>query len=205
MAIDFDSLENALTPRTRAVLLVSPNNPTGSFVTAEELERLAALCAARGLALIADEVFADYELTPGARASAGRVLERRDVLAFSLGGLSKSVGLPQVKLAWIAVGGPAELVDAALERLELVCDTYLSVSTPVQVAAAELLDRGAIVREQIAGRVAANYRRLREHVQRQSPHAARSRARAGGTRSSKCRPSNRRKRSSWICCRKTAC
>ena len=162
--IDFDSLENALTPRTRAVLLVSPNNPTGSFVTSEELERLAGLCAARGLALVADEVFADYELTPGARAAAGRVVERRDVLAFSLGGLSKTVGLPQVKLAWIAVGGPAELVEAALERLELVCDTYLSVSTPVQVAAAELLDRGAIVREQIAGRVAANYRRLWEDV-----------------------------------------
>ena len=162
--IDFDSLENALTPRTRAILLVSPNNPTGSFVTADELERIAALCANRELALIADEVFADYELTPGARASAGRVLERRDVLAFSLGGLSKTVGLPQVKLAWIAAAGPADLVDAALERLELVLDTYLSVSTPVQAAAAELLDRGAIVREQIAGRVAANYRLLWEHV-----------------------------------------
>jgi hypothetical protein len=162
--IDFDSLERAVTPRTRAVLLVSPNNPTGSFVTSVELERLALLCAPRGLAVVADEVFADYELTPGARASAGRVVERGDVLAFSLGGLSKTVGLPQVKLAWIAVGGPAGLVDAALERLELICDTYLSVSTPVQVAAAELLDRGAIVREQIAGRVAANYRRLSETV-----------------------------------------
>jgi aspartate/methionine/tyrosine aminotransferase len=91
-------------------------------------------------------------------------VERDDVLTFSLGGLSKTVGLPQVKLAWIAVGGPAALVDAALERLELVCDTYLSVATPVQVAAAELLDRGAIVREQIATRVAANYRRFSESV-----------------------------------------
>jgi hypothetical protein len=162
--IDFDSLEQALTPRTRAVLLVSPNNPTGSFVEAGELDRLAGLCAPRGLALVADEVFADYELTPGARAAAGRVVDNRDVLAFSLGGLSKTVGLPQVKLAWIAAGGPAGLVEEALERLELVCDTYLSVSTPVQVAAADLLDRGAGVREQIAGRVAANYRRLRARV-----------------------------------------
>jgi aspartate/methionine/tyrosine aminotransferase len=92
------------------------------------------------------------------------VVDNRDVLAFSLGGLSKTVGLPQVKLAWIAAGGPAGLVEEALERLELVCDTYLSVSTPVQVAAADLLDRGAGVREQIAGRVAANYRRLRARV-----------------------------------------
>ena len=162
--IDFDSLEHALTPNARAVLIVSPNNPTGSFVTSEDFERVAEICAARGLALIADEVFADYELTPGARRSAARVVERHDILAFSLGGLSKTVGLPQVKLAWIAVGGPTGLVDAALERLELVCDTYLSVSTPVQIAAAELLDRGAIVREQIAGRVAANDRRLWERV-----------------------------------------
>jgi len=162
--IDFDSLQDALTPRTRAVLLVSPNNPTGSFVTAGELDRLAGLCAGRGLALVADEVFADYELTVGARASAGRIVERRDVLAFSLGGLSKTVGLPQVKLAWIAVGGPSELVDRALDRLELICDTYLSVSTPVQVAAAELLDRGGIVRQQIARRVTANYQRLAHDV-----------------------------------------
>ena len=146
------------------MLLVSPNNPTGSFVTSGELERLAGLCAARGLALVADEVFADYELTPGTRASAGRMVERRGVLMISLGGLSKTVGLPQVKLAWIAAGGPPELVDPALERLELVCDTYLSVSTPVQVAAAELLDRGAVVREQIARRVSANYRRLSDDV-----------------------------------------
>ena len=162
--IDFDSLERALCSRTRAILVVSPNNPTGSFVKSDEVERLADLCASHGLALVADEVFADYQLAPGARASAGRVVDRRDVLTFSLGGLSKTVGLPQVKLAWIAAGGPDRLVDAALERLELVCDTYLSVSTPVQVAAAELLERGAMVREQIASRVAANYRRLSEQV-----------------------------------------
>ena len=164
--IDFESLEAAVTPRTRAILVVSPNNPTGSFVKSDELERLAALAAAHDLALVADEVFADYELTRGARASAGRVMERRGVLTFSLGGLSKSVGLPQLKLAWIAVGGPARLVRAALERLEIICDTYLSVSTPVQVAAAELLERGASVREQIARRVSTNYQRLLERAAR---------------------------------------
>jgi len=162
--IDFESLEAAVTSRTRAILVVSPNNPTGSFVKSDEAERLSGFAAARGLALVADEVFADYELTPGARATAGRLVDRSDVLFFSLGGLSKSVGLPQLKLAWIAAGGPARLVEPALERLEIICDTYLSVSTPVQVAASELLERGADVREQIARRVSTNYRRLLEKV-----------------------------------------
>jgi alanine-synthesizing transaminase len=129
-------------------------------VSSAEFDRLAALCAPRGIAIIADEVFADYELEPGALARAGRVATRRDVLSFALGGLSKSVGLPQVKLGWIVAGGPDALVDAALERLELVCDTYLAVSTPVQAAAADLLERGAAIRSQIAARVSTNYREL---------------------------------------------
>src|SRR5207247_987348 len=101
-SIDFDSLERAWTPRTRAVLVVSPNNPTGSFVKRDELNRLATVCRERDATIIADEVFADYELEPGAVAAAGRPLALEDVLSFSLGGLSKSIGLPQVKLGWIA-------------------------------------------------------------------------------------------------------
>jgi hypothetical protein len=164
--IAFESLEAAVTARTRAILVVSPNNPTGSFVKSAEVERLAELASAHDLAVVVDEVFADYELTRGARATAGRLMDRDDVLSFSLGGLSKSVGLPQLKLAWIAAAGPARLVDAALERLEIICDTYLSVSTPVQVAAPELLERGAHVRDQIARRVLANYQRLLEKTAR---------------------------------------
>ncbi len=160
-AIDLASVERALGPRTRAVLIVSPNNPTGSFVGASELDRLASLCAPRGVAIVADEVFADYELEPGAAAAAGRVATRRDVLAFALGGLSKSVGLPQVKLGWMAVAGPDGLVGGALDRLEHIADTYLAVSTPVQVAAGALLDRGTAIRAQIVERVATNYRALR--------------------------------------------
>ena len=156
-SIDFASVERALTSRTRAVLVVNPNNPTGSFVTRDELDRLAALCAPREIAIIADEVFADYELEPGAASAAGHAATRRDVLCFSLGGLSKSLGLPQVKLGWMAVGGPDHLVDAALQRLELICDTYLSVSTPVQLAASELLARGTGIRTQIAARIVTNY------------------------------------------------
>jgi len=160
-AIDLPSVERALTPRTRAVLIVSPNNPTGSFVGAPELDRLASVCAPRGIAIVADEVFADYELEPGAAAAAGHAATRRDTLSFALGGLSKSAGLPQVKLGWMAVAGPDPLVAGALERLEHIADTYLAVSTPVQAAAGALIDRGAAIRAQIAARVAENYRVLR--------------------------------------------
>ena len=159
-SIDVASVERALSDRTRVLLVVTPNNPTGSYVKSHELDRLAAICAAREVALIADEVFADYELVPGASRSSGRVLARRDVLTFSLGGLSKSVGLPQVKLGWIGVGGPTTAVERSLARLEFACDTYLSVSTPVQLAAPELLERGASLRRQIQARVTANYNHL---------------------------------------------
>jgi aspartate/methionine/tyrosine aminotransferase len=161
-SIDMTSVEHALTSRTRALLVVNPNNPTGSFVKCDEVAGLVELCAERRMALIADEVFAEYELEPEAASNRGRVMDREDALVFSLGGLSKSVGLPQVKLGWIAAAGPAALVDDALERLELVCDTYLSVSTPVQAAADELLERGSPVRAQIRARVAANYRHFVE-------------------------------------------
>ena len=156
-SIDLASVERELGTRTRAVLIVSPNNPTGSLVTRAELARLADLCAARDIAIVADEVFVDYELEANARAAAGRALHHDHVLSFTLGGLSKSVGLPQVKLGWIAANGPGPVVAAALERLELICDTYLAVSTPVQKAAPHLLDAGAAVRQQIADRVRANY------------------------------------------------
>ncbi|HZR24671.1 MAG TPA: pyridoxal phosphate-dependent aminotransferase [Vicinamibacterales bacterium] len=163
-SIDFASVERALTDRTRAVLIVSPNNPTGSFVSRAELDRLAALCADRDLALVVDEVFADYELSAGAASQAGRGPTVTRALTCSLGGLSKSVGLPQAKLGWMAVSGPSALVVAALARLEIICDTYLSVSTPVQVAARSLLREGAAVRREIGQRVVANYAALTRAV-----------------------------------------
>ncbi len=156
-AIDLDSVERAVAARTRALLVVSPNNPTGSFVDAGTLERLMTVCGTRGIALIVDEVFADYELRSGASSSAGHALGSRSALTFSLGGLSKSAGLPQLKLGWMAIGGPDALVSPALERLELIADTYLSVSTPVQAASAELFERGESIRRQIQARVLANY------------------------------------------------
>lgn len=159
-SIDFESIDRSWSPRTRAILAVSPNNPTGSFIKPAELARLSTLAAARGAAVIVDEVFADYELTDGAAAASGCVLDQGEVLAFSLGGLSKSIGLPQAKLAWMGVSGPDLAVESAMSRLEFVADTYLSVSTPVQTAAADLLTRGAAVRTQIHNRIRKNYAHL---------------------------------------------
>lgn len=158
-SIDMGSVERAFTPKTRAVLLVSPNNPTGQFVSGSEMNAIATLCRGHDAAIISDEVFADYELA-SADPPSGLLLQRTDVVGFTLGGLSKSIALPQAKLAWIAMSGPEELVAHARARLELACDTYLSVSTPVQVAAAGLLERGAAVRQQIQIRVRDNYRTL---------------------------------------------
>jgi alanine-synthesizing transaminase len=162
--LDAGSLDAAWTPRTRALIAVTPNNPTGSILTTPELDELATRCADRAAALILDEVFADYPLgdavdrqTPAVQAQ-----NRRDFLTFRLGGLSKSAGLPQMKLGWIGVEGPDAQVAAALERLEFICDAYLSVSTPVQAAAPALIEHGASVRRQIAGRVRGNYARLRQ-------------------------------------------
>lgn len=162
--IDAASVEASLDARTRALLLVNPNNPTGNYASATDLDRIAGLCAARGIAIISDEVFADYELQPEVTICRGQLTAREDVLGFTLGGLSKSIGLPQVKLGWIGVSGPRELVTATLPRLELVCDTYLSVSTPVQLAAPELLRRGADVRRQIQERTRRNLARCRDLV-----------------------------------------
>lgn len=157
--VELDSVDAGWTPRVRAVLGVSPNNPTGSVLSADELGALDARCAARDAALILDEVFADYPLDDrGEEPRAPRCLR------FRLGGLSKSAGLPQVKLGWMAVEGPQALVEAALERLELICDTYLSVSTPVQVAAPAFIEAGAAVRGAILGRIRGNYATLRHLV-----------------------------------------
>ncbi len=166
-AIDLESLRTAVTTRTRAVLLVSPNNPTGSFTTVEDLRAVTALCHEHGLALIADEVFGVYPHTAAARGPS--VLdEPAETLTFVLGGLSKAVGLPQLKLSWTVVDGPENFVRESLDRLSLICDTYLSVSTPVQRAVGDLLDRGSEVTIQIATRVRDNYARL-QRLARQQP------------------------------------
>ena len=158
-SIDRRSVERAMTPKTRAILVVSPNNPTGSVIGTEDAAWLGELAARAGIAVIADEVFTDYTFQQVSAPPAFPAC-----LNFRLGGLSKSVGLPQLKLGWIAIGGPDPLIAGALERLEVICDTYLSVSTPVQVAAASLLEDGAAVRVAIRNRVRANLATLRRLV-----------------------------------------
>jgi aspartate/methionine/tyrosine aminotransferase len=156
--IDFDALA-AAPGHVRAVMVVTPNNPTGSYVSGPEVERLGALCRTRGWALIADEVFADYPLDDTNPVT--DLAQRAGVLTFSLGGASKTLGLPQVKLGWIVVGGPSQDRDRALAALELIADTYLSVGTPVQLAAPDLLTSGATVRHAIQTRVVSNLARAR--------------------------------------------
>ena len=157
-AVDFDTVDEAWNDSVRALLAVSPNNPTGSVLSDREMTDLANRCQERNAALIVDEVFIDYPLG-NALSHASQVSQ---CLTFRLGGLSKSAGLPQVKLGWIVVDGPDALVEEALERLEVVCDTYLSVSTPVQHAAPALIAAGAPVRARILERIRENDRTLRE-------------------------------------------
>jgi aspartate/methionine/tyrosine aminotransferase len=141
---------------TRALCVVNPHNPTGSFLKREEADGLAALCAERRVAIVSDEVFADYGFGSDARRVTSLAGSDRDALAFSLGGLSKSCGLPQLKLSWIAASGPDALRSEALRRLELIADSYLSVATPVQRAAKALLARLPELQAPIQARVAAN-------------------------------------------------
>ncbi|MFO0605252.1 MAG: pyridoxal phosphate-dependent aminotransferase [Polyangiales bacterium] len=160
--LDLATLRDAVTPRTRAVMLVHPNNPTGSLVSREARDALAELCAERGLALVVDEVFLDWAWDEGARPETFAGESR--CLTFTLGGLSKALLLPQVKLAWTAVGGPADVRDEALARLELVADSYLSVSASAQLAARSLLPRRAELTAPGLARVRANLAGLRARV-----------------------------------------
>ncbi len=137
----------------------SANNPTGAFLHGDDLTALAEISADRGWPIIGDEVFADYPRDPAPHAVP--VIAAAHAMTVTLGGLSKSVGLPQLKLGWIGFGGPGHLVDEALAAYEMVADTYLSVSTPVQAAAAELLASGAAIRAQILARVTRNLASLR--------------------------------------------
>ena len=159
--IGLGELRESIGERTRAIMVVSPNNPTGSYLKAAELTALEAL----GLPIIADEVFADYPL----RADATRVhsaLESSRALVFALGGLSKQAGLPQWKIAWLAMRGPQEAVSEARARLELIADTYLSVATPTQHALPELLRLSHELRLSIHARLARNLSALRAAVAR---------------------------------------
>jgi alanine-synthesizing transaminase len=164
--VDFASLDFQ---DAAAIVVVSPNNPTGSYLGATDCDRIADLAARHGIAIIADEVFADFPLAPA--PDAVTVVSGRELpaLTFSLGGLSKASGLPQMKLGWIAATGPADLVAQALRNLDLVADSYLSVGTPVQLALPKLLQIGGVLRKAILERVVRNLGTLTARIGRDSP------------------------------------
>ena len=169
--VDLAALEAAAGPRARAVVLVHPNNPTGTFLRRDEAGAIAALCRARGLALVVDEVFGDYAFGPLPDDRRPSFAGERHALTFVLSGLSKVVAQPQLKLGWIAVSGPSSLVAEAMGRLEVIADTYLSVSTPVQLALPEILARRGPVQAAVRARTAANLAALDAAIAAAGEHA----------------------------------
>jgi hypothetical protein len=157
--IDFEALEQVLSPRTRAIVVVNPNNPTGQYLKRAELERLDSLCASRGIAILSDEVFCDYAHGEDSQR-VWTLAGEHGALTFSMSGLSKISGLPQLKLGWIVVNG--EKAREACERLEWISDTYLSVATPVQLALPSLL--ASPVQQEIQVRIAENLHWLQQTV-----------------------------------------
>lgn len=154
--MDLDGVRNGWEAGAKAMIVVHPNNPTGSFVKQGELESLAECCRQNQGALIADEVFADYVLEAGESPMFSHAADS-PALTFTLSGLSKISALPQMKLGWLVVNGPEEERKAALERLEVIADTYLSVSTPIAHALPAFLEFGEMVRPRILERLCSNF------------------------------------------------
>lgn len=155
--IDLDRLGSLITDRTRAIVIVNPNNPTGSYLRDEESEVLIELARNSSLALVVDEVFRDYSWALGSQQGTAQTTAAIDrCLTLTLNGLSKLAALPQMKIAWMVVSGPADVVAEALGRLDVISDTYLSVSTPAQHATAAWIEQSPAVRDQILARVHGN-------------------------------------------------
>lgn len=155
--IDFHALEHAIAPRTRGLIAVHPNNPTGHFAKRAEIEKLNAICSAHNLAIIADEVFLDFSLSADQPSS---FAANSEALTFTMSGLSKICGLPQMKVAWLAVSGSQEIRSKALARLEVIADTYLSMNGPVQLATPAFLAQRAEFQRQLVTRVRRNLAEL---------------------------------------------
>lgn len=162
--IDFHTLEQTITAPTRAIVVVNPNNPTGHFTKHAEMEKLNAICSERGLAIIADAVFRDFALRNEKSASfAGN----QGALTFTMSGLSKICGLPQMKAAWLVTSGPEQLKKEALARLEVIADTYLSMNAPVQLAMPVFLSQRATFQKQLMDRVSRNLAELDRQLAQQ--------------------------------------
>ncbi|MBI5403665.1 MAG: pyridoxal phosphate-dependent aminotransferase [Ignavibacteriae bacterium] len=163
--IDFDSIKRQLTPKTKAIIVVNPNNPTGNFLHKEDLTGLISLCKANNIALICDEVFLDFNInTVGNNILS--VVQADGALTFTLSGISKICALPQMKLSWIVINGPENIRDAAKSRLEIISDTYLSVGTPVQIGLSTLLEGRHHIQRQITERIISNYEFLKSEFEK---------------------------------------
>ena len=162
--IDFPSLYKAVTHRARAVVVVHPNNPTGSYAKLEEVAALNRFCDEYGLALLVDEVFLDYPLDGAARPTFAL---NRAVLTFTLSGLSKISGLPQMKVAWVVTSGPEERKTEAVARLEVIADTYLSMNTPLQLATPLLLVQRRNIQPLLLNRARTNLQELDRRLAQQ--------------------------------------
>src|SRR5712692_9592927 len=165
--IDFYALEQAITPRTRGVIVVHPNNPTGHFIRPEEVSRLNEICPARQMAVIADEVFLDFVLGEKQPAS---FVANTEAPTFTMSGLSKISGLPQMKVAWLITSGPEPWKRQALARLEVIADTYLSLNAPLQMATPVLLGQRHNFQEQLMARVRRNLAELDRQLARQKSY-----------------------------------
>ena len=152
----------ALTVRTRAIIVVNPNNPSGSFVRSEDLDFMLAVAKERKIAIICDEVFADYALDAGADAVPTLAGRCGGVLSFVLSGISKILALPQMKLAWMLVQGPEDVLEVALKRLEIIADSYLSVNTPVMLAFGDWMGRRSEVQALLQARLRENVQAMNE-------------------------------------------
>ncbi|MDX9785821.1 MAG: pyridoxal phosphate-dependent aminotransferase [Desulfobacterales bacterium] len=162
-SIDVEVLSALITPQSRAIIIVNPNNPTGSYIKTDELAQIDSLCRRHNMALIVDEVFSDFEAVsvPGREKT---VVTKTNALTFVLNGISKTLGLPQMKLAWIIVGGDPHLANLAIDRLEALLDFYLSVSTPVQHGLKRLLAGRFAIQQQINARIIENSRFLKNQT-----------------------------------------
>jgi alanine-synthesizing transaminase len=162
--IDFPSLYKAVNHRTRAVVVVHPNNPTGSYASVEEVDALNRFCSEYNLALIVDEVFLDYAIDGAVRDS---FISNDGVLTLTLSGISKISGLPQMKVAWVGINGAKEVRQTALDRMEVIADTYLSMNAPLQLATPVLLEQRKNLQPLLLDRIRSNVQELDRQLARQ--------------------------------------
>lgn len=164
--IDFDSINRQLSSKTKAIVLVNPNNPTGNYLYKDDLSELIILCKTNDFALICDEVFLDYKIY-GGNKNILSLASVNDVLTFTLSGISKICALPQMKLSWIVINGPEKISREAKSRLEIISDTYLSVGTPVQLGLPSLLNGRHFIQKQISERIISNFNFLKTEFEQE--------------------------------------